>query len=164
MRVLCFCKLGRIAWESDWVTVAALVRIAEITRGDAVRIVARQEVAPGLVVATASIPVLPTHWSGTDCGVSPSRVLGNEGSPPGWRIGQVILERDGTTRVLDPRCMGQNWPVSGTGECLPYHIGDETAARVAGGWLIGESADGAATYGVGWNLGTGEGQHITVTN
>ncbi len=149
-------ELGRITQETDWVTMAALVRIAEVTRGDAVRIVARQQVAPGLVVVTTSIPVLPTYWAGTDCDAPPSRVLGEEGNPPQWRIDRVVLERDGATRVLDSRCMGQDLPVLDTDPFQTYSIGDEAADPRPGGWLMGEFADGAASYVVGWDLETGE--------
>ncbi len=157
-------ELGRVTRESGWTTLASLVRIAEITRGDAVRVVARQEVAPGLVVVTTSIPVLPTYWAGTDCYDPPSRVLGEEGDLPQWRIARIVLERAGTTLILDSRCMGQDWPVSGTGDFLTYRIADEAAVPTGRRWLRGQFADGAATYVVRWDLETGERRQIGIAD
>lgn len=144
-------ELARAVWETDWTTLDALVRLAEVTRGDAVRVVTREQVAPGLVVVATSVPVLPTYWAATDCGTPPGRVLGQEGPPPRWRIDRIVLERGGVPLVLDSRCMGQNWPVAdGT-----FSVGDEAVLATAGGWLHGLFADGAASYSVGWDAVTG---------
>ena len=144
--------LGRAVWETDdWAAFDALLRLAELTRGDAVRVVARQQVAPGLVVVTTSVAVLPTYWVSTDCATPPSRVLGQESAPPKWRIDRIVLERGGALLVLDSRCMGQDWPVDDE----RFSVGSETVIETAGGWIQGAFADGAASYSVGWDAVTG---------
>ena len=143
--------LGRAVWEMDPATFDALTRLAEVTRGDAVRVVSRQQVAPGLVVVTTSVAVLPTYWVTTDCAAQSGGVLGQEGSPPQWRIDRIVLERAGAPLALDSRCMGQNWPVSGE----RFSVGSEDVLASANGWLLGVFADGAASYSVGWDAVTG---------
>ncbi len=146
--------LGRAVAADDAGSRPALARLRQVVRR--FRVVSRQDVAPGLVMVTTSVPVLPTYWAGSACVANGGRVLGSGGGSPTWRIDRIVLEHDGTALVLDTSCMGQDWPVTDSGGFVTYSMGEGAdVATTAAGWIMGSFSDGAASYIAGWDVATG---------
>ena len=152
--VAAIAALGRAVAAEDAGSRPALTRLRQVVRR--FRVVSRQDVAPGLVMVTTSVPVLPAYWAGSACVANGGRVLGSDSGSPTWRIDRVVLEHDGAALVLDTSCMGQNWPVTTGDGVATYRMGEGAElATTAAGWVMGTFSDGAGRYIAGWDVATG---------